>query len=53
MSEVVVGIDFGSSGTCYNYYFNNHKNTELGKLPVQSDEVKVPTQIILDSTLKM
>ena len=52
MCEVVVGIDFGSSGTGYAYSFNNHKNIEPGKFPSQNVEVKVPTQIILDSTLK-
>jgi hypothetical protein len=52
MYEVVVGIDFGSSGTGYAYSFNNPRNIEFGKFPFQNYEVKTPTQIILDSNLE-
>lgn len=52
MYEVVVAIDFGSSGTGYAYSYNNPDNIILGKFPFQNTEVKVPTQIILDSSLK-
>ena len=50
--EVVVGIDFGSSGTGYAYSFNNPKKIDFGKFPFQNYEVKSPTQIILDSNLQ-
>jgi hypothetical protein len=53
MSEVVVGVDFGSSGTGYCYSYNNADEIELGKFPDQNTEIKVPTNIILDSDLKI
>ena len=52
MYEVVVGIDFGSSGTGYAYSFINPDEILLGRFPYQNTEVKVPTNIILDSSLK-
>jgi len=52
MSVVIVGIDFGSSGTGYSYSYNNSDEIELGKFPDQNTEIKVPTNIILDSDLK-
>ena len=53
MYEVVVGIDFGSYGTGYAFSYNDTdpKNIELGKFQGQNTEVKVPTEIILDSKL--
>ena len=52
MVEVVVGIDFGSWGTGYAYSFNDPQNIDLGKFPGQTTQIKVPTEIILDSTLE-
>ena len=53
MQDVVVGIDFGSSGTGYAYSFNNLENIELGYFDGQGVDVKVPTEIILDSNLNV
>ena len=50
--KVVVGIDFGSSGTGYAFSYNNPKDIRLGKFINQGTESKVPTQIILDSKLE-
>ena len=50
--KVIVGIDFGSSGTGYAFSYNNHKDIRLGKFDNQGTEPKVPTQIILDSKLE-
>ena len=48
MYEVVVGIDFGSSGTGYAYsYFNKNKIIH-GQIYGASVDYKVPTEIILD-----
>ena len=52
MYEVVVGVDFGSSGTGYAYSFNNPNNIEFGRFPFHNYEFKTPTQIILDSNLQ-
>lgn len=52
MVEVIVGIDFGSWGTGYAYSFNDPQNIDLGKFPGQTTQIKVPTEIILDSTLQ-
>jgi len=49
--DVVVGIDFGSSGTGYAFSFNNPKEIILGYLKDQGPDVKVPTEIILDKNL--
>ena len=49
--DVVVGIDFGSSGTGYAYSFNNPKDLILGYFKRQGADVKVPTEIILDKNL--
>ena len=48
MTEVVVGIDFGSSGTGFAYsYFNKNKIIH-GEIFGASVDYKVPTEIILD-----
>ena len=52
MQEVVVGIDFGTSGTGYAYSFNDSKNIELGKFKGQNTGIKVPSEIILDNNLQ-
>ena len=52
MYEVVVGIDFGSSGTGYAFSYNDTQNIQLGKFQGQTTETKVPTEIILDSDLR-
>lgn len=52
MSEVVVGIDFGTSGTGYAFSYNNEKDIILGKFSEQGIDAKVPTEIILDSKLE-
>lgn len=49
MCEVVVGIDFGSSGTGYAFSFKNTKEIEMGDFPGQGTEGKVPSEIILSS----
>jgi molecular chaperone DnaK (HSP70) len=51
MYDVVVGIDFGSSGTGYAYSFNNPEDIILGYFEGQGADVKVPTEIILDKNL--
>ena len=48
-AKVVVGIDFGTSGTGYAYSFNDQNDIILGNFPGQGVDVKVPTEIILDS----
>ena len=53
MCEVIVGIDFGSSGTGYAYSFKNPKEIEMGVFPNQGGEGKVPTEIILDSNFEI
>ena len=53
MQEVVVGIDFGSSGTGYAYSFNNTEDIILGDFEDQGVDIKVPTEIILDNNLKV
>ena len=52
MYEVVVGIDFGTSGTGYAFSYKNPNDIILGKFPDQGVDMKVPTQIILDSKLE-
>ena len=52
MQDVVVGIDFGTSGTGYAYSFNDSKNIELGKFKGQNTGIKVPSEIILDNNLQ-
>ena len=48
MYEVVVGIDFGSSGTGFAYsYFNTNKIIH-GQIYGASVDYKIPTEIILD-----
>jgi len=49
MAEVVVGIDFGSSGSGYAYAFNDNKETIIhGVIAGANVDNKVPTEIILD-----
>ena len=48
MYEVVVGIDFGSSGTGYAYSFMDKNRIIHGEIPGSSVDQKVPTEIILD-----
>ena len=45
--EVVIGIDFGSSGSGYAYSFMNDKNINHGYISGGSVDNKVPTEIIL------
>jgi hypothetical protein len=51
MQDVVVGIDFGSSGTGYAFSFNNPENIIFGYFEGQGVDSKVPTEIILDQDL--
>lgn len=53
MYEVVVGIDFGSSGTGYAYSYNNKEDIIMGKFPGQGIDAKVPSQIILNSSMEI
>jgi len=53
MYDVVVGIDFGSSGTGYAYSFNNPEDIILGYFDGQGTNIKVPTEIILDKDLNV
>ena len=48
MYEVVVGIDFGSSGTGFAYSFFDKNRIIHGQIPGASVDNKVPTEIILD-----
>ena len=49
MAEVVVGIDFGSSGSGYAYAFNDNKEEIIhGMINGANVDNKVPTEIILD-----
>jgi len=49
MAEVVVGIDFGSSGSGYAYAFNDNKEEMIhGMINGANVDNKVPTEIILD-----
>ena len=51
--NVVVGIDFGTSGIGYCYSFENNINCiTLSDLPGQSVNRKVPAEIILDHHLE-
>lgn len=45
--EVVVGVDFGSSGSGYAYSFMNDANINHGYITGGSVDNKVPTEIIL------
>ena len=47
--EVVVGIDFGSSGSGYAFSFMNEKDIIHGQIPGANVDSKVPTEIILDN----
>lgn len=46
--EVVVGIDFGSSGSGYSYSFYNENDINHGYIFGANVDNKVPTEIILD-----
>ena len=46
--EVVVGIDFGSSGSGYSYSFYNENDINHGYIYGANVDNKVPTEIILD-----
>ena len=48
MYEVVVGIDFGSSGTGFAYSFFDKNRIIHGQIPGAPVDHKVPTEIILD-----
>ena len=48
MYEVVVGIDFGSSGTGFAYSYFNRNKIIHGQIYGASVDYKVPTEIILD-----
>ena len=48
MYEVVVGIDFGSSGTGFAYSYFNRNKIINGQIYGASVDYKVPTEIILD-----
>ena len=48
MYEVVVGIDFGSSGSGYAYSFYNKNDINHGNIFGANVDNKVPTEIILD-----
>ena len=51
--DVIVGIDFGTSGIGYCYSFESNVNSiTLSDLPGQSADRKVPTEIILDNQLE-
>ena len=47
--EVVVGIDFGSSGTGFAYSFFNENKILTGEIYGASANNKIPTEIILDN----
>ena len=53
MYEVVIGIDFGSSGIGYAFSFNNKEDIIIGKFPDQGIDAKIPNQIILDSNMEL
>ena len=55
MYKVIVGIDFGSSGTGYAYSFKEKNDIILGKFAGQgiSSDAKVPTEIILDKFMNV
>ena len=48
MYEVVVGIDFGSSGTGFAYSYFNKDKIIHGQIYEASIDYKIPTEIILD-----
>ena len=48
MYEVVVGIDFGSSGSGFAYSFKNENSINHGYIYGSNVDNKVPTEIILD-----
>ena len=51
--QIVVGIDFGTSGVGYAYAFsNNITNIISSDFNGQSKDKKVPTEIILDTNLE-
>ena len=49
MHQVVVGIDFGSSGSGFAYSFMNDKDINHGYIYGSNVDNKVPTEIILDN----
>ena len=51
--EVVVGIDFGSSGSGYAYSFMNDNNINHGYISGGSVDNKVPTEIILSDSYQV
>ena len=50
MIEVVVGIDFGSSGSGFAYSFMNEASINHGNIYGANVDNKVPTEIILDNS---
>jgi len=49
MAEIIVGIDFGSSGSGFSYAFNDNKDEIIhGMIYGANVDNKVPTEIILD-----
>ena len=49
MADVVVGIDFGSSGSGFSYAFSDNRNEIIhGQIYGANVDGKVPTSIILD-----
>ena len=53
MTEVVVGIDFGSSSSGFAFAFCDNKNEIIhGHIYGESADYKVPTEIILDNSNK-
>ena len=53
MTEVVVGIDFGSSSSGFAFAFCDNKNEIIhGRIYGENADNKVPTEIILDNSNK-
>ena len=46
--KVMIGIDFGTSGTAFSYAFSNENENDI----LSPEELKSPTEIILDSNMK-
>lgn len=46
--KVMIGIDFGTSGTAFSYAFMNEDKNDI----LIPEEIKSPTEIILDSNMK-
>ena len=51
--EVVVGIDFGSSGSGFSYSFFNENDINHGYIYGANVDNKVPTEIIIDDNYKI